>query len=566
MSNNTAQLLICIICYFCIVLPVEAYERKLPEDWFSRYSSSKLSHANLSGPVKEVWRCPRECRIVTDGKAFFSSVFKSDILCKDITTGEDLWKFELASDSNKRTSGGIVAVFGGMAFLHTTDPTKNLAVNRESRTPANGQLRRTKRSIVILDTENGKIIRSFPPQDFPANDPEKWARLRRLAKTPSLILAAALERKDEVLSTFYASGGPTYPISANLNEWTYKDADSLLNLVNCRFLPTNGVGKHVIIAGRSDMVHLDLITSTLSRINPSTGKTYWEVTAFAGGRGILLWHPPFIVLFSQYNAIIAYDLETGRPVWRYEWPYGDETYSRSMRALNDGILLFTDPLTKREPTTVKDPDTGMTIVTRSNRYLGLIKLDMKGQLVFEQELDLDADDCEYYLFNDHVIITKDRMTVCYKSTGSPSITQRKGRHLLDKASQEQIQSLHAEYKTGSCFSRAVICSKLGKLGDKSIYERVILDLRNASPREKPDYVKALGWLGDKRAIPTLIELLNDQDGNVKSEARFALSKVLPGHLSAPAYEKWQKWWPTHKHLFERNITSESNGTSLTVGP
>jgi hypothetical protein len=369
-----------------------------------------------------------------------------------------------------------------------------------------------------------------------------------LGKTSSPLLEEALEQKDKVLSTFYAVGGPSYPISANVDEWTYEETDSLLNLVTCRYLPDNGMGQNVLIASQKDLFHLNGGKHVLSRYDPSTDKVCWETIVTSGNRAILLWHPPFIILFSQGNAITAYDIETGRPSWRYEWPRGDETYSRSMRALKDGILLFTDPLIKREPTMAKDPKTGITYIAKSNRYLWLTKLDMNGQRVFEQELDLEADYCQCYMSSGYIIISKQGLTVCYGPDEKADITASPRRTSLSQEDKEKIKALHDRYENDVSYKRVSICAELGKLGDKTMFEIVLAGLRKANPISRDMYIKMLGFLQDKRAIPVLIELLNEQEFRIKMSARDALRILLPGIWLTD--EQWQKWWEVHKHLFE----------------
>jgi hypothetical protein len=339
-------------------------------------------------------------------------------------------------------------------------------------------------------------------------------------------------------------------------KWTVQDAASWSELFTCEYVPTNGAGEYFLFTGRDDSVQLDLMGNTLSRVDPSAGKVRWETTVSTGGGHAILWHPPLVVLFSARNAVTAYDTETGKPLWRYDWPGEGETYSRCMRALKDGTLLVTDPLINRAPTMARNPITGVTYVAQSNAHLWLTKLDMKGRKVFEQELDFDAAYCKVYLASDRIVITKESLTLCYGPGGK---IEGPGRPPRPQEDSEKIKDLHARYEHGTTGTRISICAELGKAGDRTILKQVLSDMQTASSIERQDYPRMLGALHDVRAVPVLVGLLDNPEWSVKHQARESLGWLLPGVVFSD--EQWRKWWQVHKHLYEEQQPAATNPAS-----
>jgi len=68
-------------------------------------------------------------------------------------------------------------------------------------------------------------------------------------------------------------------------------------------------------------------------------------------------------------------------------------------------------------------------------------------------------------------------------------------------------------------------AKLGKLGDRAAVPALIENLKTRTAHIRASCARALGDLGDPAAIPALIEALHDQDPSVSYTAADALAQI-----------------------------------------
>jgi HEAT repeat protein len=115
-----------------------------------------------------------------------------------------------------------------------------------------------------------------------------------------------------------------------------------------------------------------------------------------------------------------------------------------------------------------------------------------------------------------------------------------------------IPALRAALKDKTAYVRSIAVAALGELKAKEAYGDIValttdkpletgpnntLNCIRMPPAELACY--ALGALGDKRAVPVLIKLLDDKD--VMSQARQAL-ETLTGQKLGDDPAAWAKWW------------------------
>ncbi len=113
-----------------------------------------------------------------------------------------------------------------------------------------------------------------------------------------------------------------------------------------------------------------------------------------------------------------------------------------------------------------------------------------------------------------------------------------------------IPALRAALKDKSPYVRGIALAALGELKAHAAYAEIVAHTRdkerqggkglNCFPSE-PAHLAcyALGALGDRRAVPVLIELLNDRD--LKNDARQALEALTRQKLG-PDPDRWKAWW------------------------
>jgi HEAT repeat protein len=71
-----------------------------------------------------------------------------------------------------------------------------------------------------------------------------------------------------------------------------------------------------------------------------------------------------------------------------------------------------------------------------------------------------------------------------------------------------IEELITKLKTGTAPSRYTAANKLGKLGDKAAVNHLLLSLDDEDAKVADNVIFALGELGDQKAVPPLIKVLN----------------------------------------------------------
>ncbi len=93
--------------------------------------------------------------------------------------------------------------------------------------------------------------------------------------------------------------------------------------------------------------------------------------------------------------------------------------------------------------------------------------------------------------------------------------------LSDEPADSQIQDLHSEFPA----VRRQAAETLGRLGDRTAVPRLVETLGDPEPSVRREVAKALGQLKDRRAVPGLIDALGDSDMNVRFFAAYALGEI-----------------------------------------
>lgn len=121
-----------------------------------------------------------------------------------------------------------------------------------------------------------------------------------------------------------------------------------------------------------------------------------------------------------------------------------------------------------------------------------------------------------------------------------------------------IPALREALKDKSSYVRGIALAALGELKATEAYDEIVKHTKDRGDEDEEkngkelnccrispayDACYALGALGEERAIPVLIELLNDKD--VQTAASQSL-KVLTKQDFGSDAEKWKEWWKTHK--------------------
>ena len=100
-----------------------------------------------------------------------------------------------------------------------------------------------------------------------------------------------------------------------------------------------------------------------------------------------------------------------------------------------------------------------------------------------------------------------------------------------------------DFRVGDILKEALL--KLGKPaieGWISVLEDANTDIRHLA-------ATALREIDDPRAIPALIEAINDEESRVRNSVRYALES-LTGKKLAEDQDAWQKWWEENKERFK----------------
>ena len=89
--------------------------------------------------------------------------------------------------------------------------------------------------------------------------------------------------------------------------------------------------------------------------------------------------------------------------------------------------------------------------------------------------------------------------------------------------------------------RQIAASALGRMGDKSAVPALIDALNN----NVISAAEALGHINDKRAIPALMRALENPQRYIRRYAYEALEKMTKQNFGSDA-AKWREWWEKEK--------------------
>ncbi|MFQ5849877.1 MAG: HEAT repeat domain-containing protein [Candidatus Binatia bacterium] len=95
------------------------------------------------------------------------------------------------------------------------------------------------------------------------------------------------------------------------------------------------------------------------------------------------------------------------------------------------------------------------------------------------------------------------------------------------------------------WGKILTMNALGSLRDSRAVDSLLRKLKNENPFLRRSAALALVQIGDKRAIPGIIGLLNDKEGWLKRLAQGLLFKLTKGKFSGEpprGYEAWLKWY------------------------
>ena len=111
------------------------------------------------------------------------------------------------------------------------------------------------------------------------------------------------------------------------------------------------------------------------------------------------------------------------------------------------------------------------------------------------------------------------------------------------ASEEKIQQLIRELKAGYSIVRGSCAKALGKIGDVRAVPALIEALKHSDSDLRIPSAEALGMIGDVRAVPALLKALKDSDEFVRSGSALALGKIGDASLRpflTVLLEAWNK--------------------------
>ena len=514
------------------IIPTDA---NLSQNWFDEYITQLQEPAELQLPLKEQWKINTSPKLnaAVWQKYVYTSYSQIDpnadlkkireqqkegknvklpmkhfVECYDIETGNKIWV-------NKYISGRMAVIPGYLLVLFSSSEGNKIAV---------------------LDYKQGNIIKTFPCKV----DMNLKYTLQDVPATSTFTEVWASGIRKDMLGSIY-TGKSSVPL--DINKWSDKDAHLILDIFSfggdTDYIMRHGaINGYFLFPNANDAV----ISNTERQLiykSISENRIYWKLISTVGTRDTLLWNPPYITVFSSTRSVTAYNVENGNPAWIYEFPAlnpsGGPTYK--FASLKDGILLITEPLTG-----IKD-----------SKNLWAIKLDPDGKELLKQELTMKSLYQNLAISNGFLVLWTESELICYGPTDSLPESQQVAETTVftEEQRKQEIDKLHKEYEeTTSSYERRFICQKLGKLNDKTMLERVIIDFENANENQKYDYVDSFGFLNDRRAIDILIPLLKDESLAVRTHTKTSLQHLTGmGLTDLIAADDWQEWWIEHKHLY-----------------
>ncbi len=387
---------------------------RLPPDWFATSIEQRMRPGVLKGPVVEAWRttCADRGREMTHFMVRDPYVYlirQTEIACLYAATGETFWSWKLPPDEKPGPAwciplGPYLLVqtlrrdewqaSADERLLGSTSPRKPSSLYRVYRLLS----AQTSEPVLELGTEEVRFDRPLPRPAVPVGPATAPGdRLTALAKEltdPSdpktAFVGDSGARAWEWLHLCHGTAPDRAPLGNDPTAWKLADTQALAEFLSLRCVPVHGVAARSI-CGTADawFTVRGIGEMRLVRVDPANGTRTWETPVLMDSRfdASLVVQSPFVALFQQSNAVIAYDIATGRPAWRYEWPFHDG-YSHGFAALDDGLLILTDPVREHPAKTLRDPKTGKALGSGAELRLGLIKVEMQGRAVFQQELDI----------------------------------------------------------------------------------------------------------------------------------------------------------------------------------
>lgn len=520
----------------------------LPDGWFAGYVAERTAPGVLTGPVEEKWRANADAAIVRGDRVLLAtSVIQvteiqvpptPDIMqhlmaqeeatvrgleCRAIDTGAVLWHVELDREAGERATGAVwldnvilVRIHHGRVRFPITLPEGAASA------PSTGPARRLaselgfKECIWLLDPDTGAVLRRFE-RSVTFGDDDRSAAMQAYRGATPTPGAPLLLNRDLIERTYLQPGGPSVPVSADPAGWSCDDAELVMSVLGENAIPRCGAVSGLVstmLYPTGKVVWVDSLGFRLCKGSLASETPVWE-TPFIGGRGGLARLPCMIVAFSAASAITSYDEETGRPLWTYEWPSVDlaQHYTRQMAALTDGLLLLTDPQVPR-PITMRKFE-GVYRSTHFNTRSFLTKLDMRGHVVFRQELPVLVRYGRMLVGPNALLVWSGRLDMEGHLGGEGPVVclgladpTRPGKPMAD-ADRVKAQQLIASYDAAEVRERVVISTDLAELGDTSMVDRVRSDLTTADRADRVFYVQALAILRDQRVVPDLVALLED---------------------------------------------------------
>lgn len=193
---------------------------------------------------------------------------------------------------------------------------------------------------------------------------------------------------------------------------------------------------------------------------------------------------------------------------------------------------FNDPyvLMDRDPDYGRDPDPD-PVETSYNTYTSYTSEDIKKdalteikRLLLEKNNDLKIQNWmrnyeQYNWFQEEFaqIFTQNYLSILLKALedGSSNI-RNSAAEALKKMNEFTVERKAKFYAFSGYVKR---CVKLGNIAVPVLLEAL------AKSNVRVSAARALGEIGDKRAVPVLLEALKDQDSNVRAEAATALEKM-----------------------------------------
>jgi hypothetical protein len=119
---------------------------------------------------------------------------------------------------------------------------------------------------------------------------------------------------------------------------------------------------------------------------------------------------------------------------------------------------------------------------------------------------------------------------------------------------QRIAELHTQFDRERKYAseRVKFAAQLRELDDPQILELLLRSLQEAAPNERDFYVREIGMLRNKRAIPALLDMLDKAEPMRRHEVQSALNACAGVPFAKP--EAVRAWWQTHQHLYQRPST------------